>query len=150
MASTITVLVVLAACAQAKVFDALRLAQDLKPPKVSQSEKGEFEGAEFWDKHQALFDAAWIEYGHKHATLYEYDDAFRQLYISSELRAGVQHARAPGHDESSLRALFEEAGPDVIGSNHVFTSLFCTHMREELEHKRASGIPIRRPNGMNR
>mmetsp|Transcript_9785 Transcript_9785/g.35843 ORF Transcript_9785/g.35843 Transcript_9785/m.35843 type:complete len:416 (+) Transcript_9785:72-1319(+) len=52
--------------------------------------------------------------------------------------------------EESIWRLFEEVIPGVWLSDKVFTREFCDALMSELDHIEASGIPKRRPNGMNR
>ena len=59
-------------------------------------------------------------------------------------------ARGEEIDERPLLALFTEAGAPGVWRFPLFTPAFCTLLLEELEHHEASGIPLRRPNGMNR
>ena len=52
--------------------------------------------------------------------------------------------------ESLAKGLFRQMAPNVSGTHLLFTPLFLQHMSEELRHLQDSGIPTRRPNGMNR
>jgi len=55
-----------------------------------------------------------------------------------------------GKGEGVVRSLFEEIIPGVFASNQLFTQAFQEALLDELEHIEGSGIPRRRPNGMNR
>ena len=53
-------------------------------------------------------------------------------------------------DEAPLRSLLKPTGVAGVWRLQLFTPRFCAELREELDHAAASGVPIRRPNGMNR
>lgn len=85
-----------------------------------------------------------------HPGLYRFDRNFEDRYINKQLQVAAATARQ-GKGEASARALFrEELSPDVWATRQLFTDAFVQDMLEELEHVRRSGIPQRRPNGMNR
>lgn len=128
---------------------ALARARLLVPPIASQKEKGEFEGLEFWEEHDELLTGAWKELGPRHRELYIVDDVFERLYIHPKLQEAVKTARA-GKGEEAAWALFQEVVPGVYASQELFTPKFVEELLEELEHIESSGIPRRRPNGMNR
>jgi hypothetical protein len=50
----------------------------------------------------------------------------------------------------ALTARAADSAAEGVFRVPLFTPLFCEHLLEELEHWEASGIPLRRPNGMNR
>jgi len=116
---------------------------------VALKKGGEFEGHEFWDEHDELLTRAWEEYGWRHPELYTSGPVFDQRYVHSELRQAAEAARA-GDGEHRARDLFDEVVPGVFASEKLFTEQFVTDLLEELEHIESSGIPRRRPNGMNR
>ena len=58
-------------------------------------------------------------------------------------------ALADGSDEALLSILHVEV-PKLVFSFEMVTSCFCTLLLEELAHYEASGLPVRRPNTMNR
>jgi len=53
-------------------------------------------------------------------------------------------------DEDVLRALLRPAGAPNVWRLPLLTEEYCKLLLEELRHLEASGIPLRRPNGMNR
>jgi hypothetical protein len=129
---------------------ALERARALKTPIAAKTEKGEFEGAEFWEEHEELLKQAWQEFERLHPGLYRFDHSFEERYISKELRDAAKRARQDQGEAAALALFREELSPDVWASNQLFTDAFVQDMLEELEHIRHSGIPQRRPNGMNR
>ena len=132
---------------------ALQLARALarSVPSPEKTTGGEFEGHEFWEKNQPLFEAARLEYGVRHAALYAFDE-HEQIFVEPALRAAVSelHAAGAAADESSLRRLLAPTSVDGVLGFNLFTARFREMLLEELEHLEASGIPLRRPNGMNR
>lgn len=128
---------------------ALVAARALVPPKPTAQKGGELEGYEFWEEHDELLAAAWRELGSRHEALYRYDDVYDRFYIADELRAAADAARG-GHGDAHIRRLFSEIVPGVFASSQLFTDAFLSDMLAELSHIENSGIPRRRPNGMNR
>jgi hypothetical protein len=52
--------------------------------------------------------------------------------------------------QTLFASLFRETAAADVYTFQLFTPSFVQLLREELEHHEASGIPLRRPNGMNR
>jgi hypothetical protein len=64
---------------------------------------------------------------------------------------GVGHGRLAALEQQLLREeLFDELAPGVWGTRRLFTARFCADMLAELRRQAGAGIPLRRPNGMNR
>ena len=146
---------------------ALQRAKELGRVQPSRELKkgGEFEGLDFWEEHESLFAQAWSELPHLHPELYEYNDAFQDKFINPKLRTVVKSLKASSAsddefvDESRVWKLITQSDVvrDVfyVGKTDetdfgLFTREFCLLLLEELEHLSNSGIPMRRPNGMNR
>ena len=140
---------------------ALARARALKAsaPRAQSTRHGEAEGAEWWERHAELFAAARAEYGGRDARLYPggaagADGAGGARLLEPLLEPRVAAAlRAAGGDRAAagraLVALCEEVAPGVWALP-LFTEAACAALRAELAHYEASGIPLRRPNGMNR
>mmetsp|Transcript_11317 Transcript_11317/g.26042 ORF Transcript_11317/g.26042 Transcript_11317/m.26042 type:complete len:351 (-) Transcript_11317:189-1241(-) len=128
---------------------ALSAARALIPPTARTRVDGELEGAAFWDEHDELLTKAWTELGPRLGALYKYNADYERRYIHEEFRKAVAEARA-GRGEQACRELFFEALPGVFASRKIFTPQFLQDMLQELDHVEESGIPTRRPNGMNR
>jgi len=127
---------------------ALEAARALKPPEVLATTKGELEGYDFWDEHDDLLTRAWRELGPRNANLYTYSSVFEQQYIAPEMRGAVGKARA-GNEFPAMK-LFEEIVPGVFATTRLFTDKFMQDLLDEIDHIQNSGVPRRRPNGMNR
>jgi len=131
------------------VISALAAARALEEPDASLTKGGEFEGHEFWEAHDSLLTDAWSEHGPKSLELYTYGSEYERMYFSADLRSAIHSARERS-DESLAHDLFWEPVPGVFASDRLFTPRFSQDMLLELAHIEGSGIPKRRPNGMNR
>ena len=130
-----------------------RLVAESRPVQNGSTENAEFEGAEWWEEHAELFAAARAEWGVLHPELFDLEASAESFIDPRLLKAGsaLERAAAVGGvvDESELRSLFTPAAKGVWRFP-LFTPLFCEKMLAELRHAEASGVPLRRPNGMNR
>ena len=120
---------------------------------------GEVEGHQWWVANADLFEAARLEYGPLHPSLYDFErhvDDFVQPQILSAVTECERAAAAGGGAdvadaaEDALRSLLKPAGAPNVWRLPLLTPRFCDMLLEELRHYEASGIPLRRPNGMNR
>lgn len=129
------------------------LAAEMPDPHKASKNGGEVEAYEWWEQHASLFEAARFEYGPLHPELYDLaaHEEFIQPMVHSAVLSCEEAARS-GHavPEEAVRALLQPGGPPGVWRLALFTEHFTTLLREELLHYEASGIPLRRPNGMNR
>ncbi len=123
------------------------LARALIPPTPVAKSDGEFEEAEFYQRHGELLRAAWREHGLADASLAD----FRSAVVAPSLAAAVEALREqPSPErEAAVRALFNETAPGVF-CGQLLRADAIAGLRAELARVAASGIPTRRPNGMNR
>jgi len=130
----------------------LALARDLRKemPDALRKTGGDMEGWEWWEKHADLFEQARQQFGCLHSSVYHY-----RLHdnVAGWLKPEVAQALADG-SPGALQSVLQEACCDSAGHKvyyvHLFTDEFCDLLLDELDHIEASGIPLRRPNGMNR
>lgn len=130
------------------------LATELPDRQNTSRTEGEAESHEWWVEHAELLEAARVEYGPKHTSLYDFA-AHVESFIQPELLAairGCERAASEGElvDESAVLKLLSPAGPQNVWRMPLFTEHFCKLLLDEYRHYEASGIPLRRPNGMNR
>lgn len=130
------------------------LASELPSRLNASTDGGETDEHKWWVAHAELFEEARLEYGQLHPSLYDFErhvTAFVQPRLLSAVE-GCERAAAAGEavDEEALRDLLTPAGAPNVWRLPLFTDRFCTMLLEELRHYEASGIPLRRPNGMNR
>eukprot|EP01064_Diplonema_japonicum_P034056 TRINITY_DN6914_c0_g1_i1.p1 TRINITY_DN6914_c0_g1~~TRINITY_DN6914_c0_g1_i1.p1 ORF type:complete len:291 (+),score=7.59 TRINITY_DN6914_c0_g1_i1:92-964(+) len=117
-------------------------AQRLRPPTPTATANGEDEGDEFWRANKQLLKEAHKEWGRYHEALY---DLGIDNYVKHEIRTAVEAG-----DEKALHAILHETSVEGVYSAKIFTESFFKNFSEELDNIQSSGIPTRRPNGMNR
>jgi len=120
---------------------ALERVRQLTPPSPEALYGGENEGVEFWEDNEALLKEALRELGPLHP--YVYNPTPQQAFTPSV-------AAALSSSSSSLLSLLQTTSVPGVYSLDLLNPSFCQDLIEELAHVRASGIPLRRPNGMNR
>ena len=130
-----------------RIPNALAQVRALRPPVPLSTYGGEYEASDFWEKNELLIQQALKELGPLHEEVY----APRRLsdIFLPEVVAALQQP-----DEASrvraLQALVQAT--DVLGvwALPLLSRGFCAKLLEEIAHLRNSGVPLRRPNGMNR
>jgi hypothetical protein len=130
-------------------------------PSAQKKQHGDREGAVWWENHEGLFEDARKEWGPKCGEVYRLapslsdaaQDSVKALACAPWLQDGVKQALATG-TPTALRSILREVCKDRMGlavyQLDLFTEDFCNVLLSELDHLEASGIPLRRPNGMNR
>eukprot|EP00211_Chloroparvula_japonica_P005896 CAMPEP_0119127202 /NCGR_PEP_ID=MMETSP1310-20130426/5844_1 /TAXON_ID=464262 /ORGANISM="Genus nov. species nov., Strain RCC2339" /LENGTH=345 /DNA_ID=CAMNT_0007117441 /DNA_START=159 /DNA_END=1195 /DNA_ORIENTATION=+ len=134
---------------------------------------GEAEGDEFFVAHNDTISRAWEEFlmergGGGSCLKYhavravdaqesaerqrEENRGWEERYVREELREAIQRIAQLGEPaaEEDIMHLFDSPVPGVIRSANLFTSDFLQCLQDELEQCAGAGIPLRRPNGMNR
>ena len=125
----------------------VELARALIPPTPVAKRDAAFEDEEFYQRHGELLRAAWREHGLADASLAD----FRSAAVAPSLADAVDALREqPSPErEAAVRALFNETAPGVF-CGQLLRADAIAGLRAELARVAASGIPTRRPNGMNR
>ena len=134
-------------CAAVCAESSLEMARKLTAPDAVSTTDGESEDAAFWDQHDTLIKNAIAEHGAKHAQLYTAEGL--EGYVLPELRrlvAGIQDGEI---DEDALREHLLHTFSGVY-TLRLFGPQFGKDLIDEVRHLSESGIPLRRPNGMNR
>ena len=136
-------------CLSASTSSPLRNARALPPPPPPNATTGgEGENIDYWNQHGQLLRSAWQEFGLADSTL-------QQLSPLLDIYPPLQHAceaarRSPdAQKEHDVRAQFHEILPEVY-TGSILTNSTIAKLRRELARIDSSGIPTRRPNGMNR
>ena len=84
-----------------------------------------------------------------HGTI-RFNETFdEEKYLSTELRNAIEDIKAT-RSEKQLHGLFQEIFPGVYSSESLFRTSLLEDLVKELNYQKSSGIPERRPNGMNR
>ena len=125
----------------------VELARALIPPTPVAKRDAAFEDEEFYQRHGELLRAAWREHGLADASLAD----FRSAVVAPSLADAVDalHEQPSPEREADVRALFNETAPGVF-CGQLLRADAIAGLRAELARVAASGIPTRRPNGMNR
>ena len=126
----------------------LQTARGLTPPPVpTATTNAEYENEDYFAQHGPLLRAAWKEFGMADPTL----NTLPPRFIEPPLLKCINIAREnPSVEtERALRTLFTEIVPGVQ-SGRILTPEAIAKIRIELDRIGVSGIPTRRPNGMNR
>jgi hypothetical protein len=130
----------------------------LCPPTVDSSNGGETENWEWWQQHASLLREAWKEWeSTDNAAAVLQDDALSldngtvASFIHEPLRCAVEKAweHPSVEHEAAVASLWSEVMPGVY-TCRFFTSDGVRRIRAHLDTAEKSGIPLRRPNGMNR
>lgn len=124
---------------------ALEQARQLNAPLAKLTKDGHMEHSQFWNDHEILFKKAFDEYGKLNEDLYHFNDEFMEKYLDPTLKEAFQKK-----SYLLLSKLVHETNVKGVYSIQIFNPTFVQKLQEELIHYESSGIPIRRPNSMNR
>lgn len=134
------------------MVSALDQAQALAPPTVTATNGGETEHLEFWNTHEHLLQDAWKEWEQEQdeTVLPELTEL---SVLNSSIVEGVRFLWSNPliANEKKFQALYwKEPTPGVYTCNNFLSEEGVRRIRAHLEAASQSGIPKRRPNGMNR
>jgi len=135
-----------------KHSDAVVAAKSLvcPTPKSRHTHECDHQYFDFWRKNDDLIKQAWKDYPFKHDQLRYFNEKNEALFIQREFLDAVSKVRNGEVGEESLTSFFDEPIPGVFRSNKIFTPEFLNMVLEEIDHKNNAGIPLHRPNSMNR
>lgn len=132
-------------------------------PQAIDTQNAEFENDSFWNEHGSLIQQAWREWEMEHATtLSDFDnDIKEQGWMNAPLLEAIDVAFAKPSEESeaAVKSLWtnnESEGtssqvmPKGVHAMQLLSPRGIAYLRNLLELAVESGIPTRRPNGMNR
>ncbi|CAE7183889.1 ICU11 [Symbiodinium microadriaticum] len=123
-------------------------------PEVRKLTGGDVEGHFWWEKHEELLEAARKELGPLHEDVYHLcSSRGSELETASCLLPALRQALAdasPAALRSQLVEVCRDAAGYAVYRFDIFAPDWCDRVLAELDHLEASGIPLRRPNGMNR
>ena len=145
------------------VDGAVDRARRLERPTPLATVGGEYENALWWDQHHDLLQQAYHEWGPLHPLLYNRkDDVEDRMEKHNDDNDDGMSALATFLDPTLYKALqspdwMVAIQPLIRPTNvagvytfRLFQPRFAQALLEELRHYESSGIPLRRPNGMNR
>ena len=136
----------------ASISDAVIAARELvcPEPKARHTHECDYKYYQFWEKNDKLIKQAWSDYPSKHDELKYFNSQNEQLFIQKPFLDAVRAVKEGKHDEATLKHFLTEPVPGVFRTNEIFTPTFLNMMLEEIDHKNNAGIPLQRPNSMNR
>lgn len=143
-------------CIAPEASSPLALARNLHAPLATDTEDAEFEHASFWDVNGPLLQDAWKEY-EKHmqtCTMLSSNDIFLNPNLSTALENAFGNPAEETEAEVKLlwrdNEFSEKSLPKGVYATQVLTESGVFGLRQLLDAATSSGIPTRRPNGMNR
>ena len=131
-------------------------------PKAIDTQNAEFENDSFWNENGPMIHKAWREWEMKHATtLSDFkDDVKERGWMNSSLLEAIDDAFAnPSEEtEAAVKSLWTNNGgsnnnqvmPKGVYATQLLSPRGVTYLRNLFDLASSSGIPTRRPNGMNR
>ena len=135
------------AIGKADAVSALERARSLDMPAATATVNAEFEHADFWEANGHTIREAWLELDQANLALAD--------IVDPSLLESIEAARDNPTlaNEENVLSSFIEAGPP--GKGLAYTCRLLTPegiraLRFELDKATSSGIPLRRPNAMNR
>ena len=135
----------------AAMASSLSKARQLEVPVVSKKSAGETENLEFWQEHEVLIQHAWEEWaddaGKKLPDLSE--DIVMNEAISQQVH-NLWNKPSVEKEEEFQKKSWDERIPGVYTCPHFLSDQGIRNIRQHLKASSESGIPTRRPNGMNR
>jgi len=111
--------------------------------------QGNLEGMDWWEQHEELFEEARKEWGPKNPALYSMGNNGFDRFLQPAMKQALADG-SPKALQSVLTSACSDSAGFTVYQIDLFTDEFCDQFLEELDHFEASGIPLRRPNGMNR
>lgn len=143
-------------CVVLEASPVLLHARGLKAPVAVDTQGAEFEHASFWDDNGPLLRAAWQEWDEHIRNgdlLSNENNAFIEPRLSSALDDAFDNPAATTEDVVKsfwTETSSEETLPRGVYAAQVLTPSGILALRKLLDSASSSGIPTRRPNGMNR
>lgn len=139
---------------------ALERAQKLQVPPVTRTTEGDTENLEFWMKHGDLLREAWDELDQENwnQNTFQLDSMVNHLLVEAVTNAW-KHSQINKNDEHNLltdienhiQSLWDSTDhSDVYSMDSFLTNEGVVWLRRQLEYVKNTGIPLRRPNAMNR
>eukprot|EP00277_Geminigera_cryophila_P011953 CAMPEP_0179450516 /NCGR_PEP_ID=MMETSP0799-20121207/34483_1 /TAXON_ID=46947 /ORGANISM="Geminigera cryophila, Strain CCMP2564" /LENGTH=321 /DNA_ID=CAMNT_0021244679 /DNA_START=162 /DNA_END=1124 /DNA_ORIENTATION=+ len=126
---------------------ALAQVRTLKAPAAHSTQNGEYEDSDFWQNNEAIIQEALLELGPLRSYVYapqKLADVFQPAVVAA------LEEPSPTDQVQALLVLVQPTAVEGVWALPLFSSTFCAHLLEEIAHLRTSGVPLRRPNGMNR
>lgn len=135
--------------AQQKSF--LDLARSLEIPNVTATKNGETENLDFWQTNEKLLQQAWREWENEQQEKLPYlnEKTVMDSYLQESIIA-LWNSPTAYKEEIMKKHFWNESIPGVYTCRQFFSPTGIERIRRHLKAATSSGIPTRRPNGMNR
>jgi hypothetical protein len=141
-----------------ETISSLALARMLIVPLASDVENAEYEHASFWDENGPLFRKAWNEWEQLLTLDIPNDKEFMEPLLSDAIDKAF--ANPTSENEAYVKSFWNTSDkdadnrdtliPEGVYATQLLTPSGISFIRYLLDKAAESGIPTRRPNGMNR
>ena len=126
-------------------------------PQAMGTNNAEFENESFYNEHGPLIHEAWKEWETSHATaLSDFNNVIKdEGWLDASLASSIDAAFVNPTEESeaAVKSIWSNKSqvlPKGVYATQLLSSKGIAYIRNLFDHAAASGIPTRRPNGMNR
>jgi hypothetical protein len=139
-------------CNDSQHLSSLAQARLLEVPQAMATNNAEYENETFYNEHGSLIKEAWKEWEMIHATtLSDFND---EGWMEASLASSIDGAFLDPSEESeaAVKSKWTDMTnlPKGVYATQLLTQTGISYIRNLFDHAGASGIPTRRPNGMNR
>jgi len=127
-------------------------------PRAIDTQNAEFENENYWNEHGQLIQEAWKEWETAHATILSgFNDGVG--WVDTSLVEAIDEAFANPSEESEAavkslwtnnRSKTNQVLPKGVYATQLLSPKGISYLRNLFDQAATSGIPTRRPNGMNR
>eukprot|EP00980_Cylindrotheca_fusiformis_P002830 scaffold672_cov126-Cylindrotheca_fusiformis.AAC.31 len=129
---------------------ALDQARALEAPVATSTDGGQTEHLDFWSSHDDLIKQAWKEWNQDTILPELTETSIVDPAISKRVQSLWKSFASLENEKEFQSDFWEEPIPGVHTCNHFLTEDGVRRIRTHLKAASQSGIPTRRPNGMNR
>jgi hypothetical protein len=135
-------------CNDSQRLSSLAQVRQLEVPQAMATSNAEYENESFYNEHGTLLKDAWKEWA---TTLSDFND---EGWMEASLASSIDGAFLDPSEESeaAVKSKWTDMTnlPKGVYATQVLTPKGISYIRNLFDHAGASGIPTRRPNGMNR
>lgn len=139
-------------CNDSQQLSSLAQARQLEVPQALATNNAEYENESFYNEHGQLIQDAWKEWEMMHATtLSDFNgEGWMDAFLASSIDGAFLDPSE--ESESAVKSQWTDMPnlPKGVYATQLLTPRGISYIRNLFDHAAASGIPTRRPNGMNR
>ena len=137
-------------CNDSQRLSSLAQARQLEVPQALATNNAEYENESFYNGHGQLLQEAWRDWEMMH----ELPDFNNEGWMDASLASSIDGAFLEPSDKSESAVISKWTDmtnlPKGVYATQLLTPRGISYIRNLFYHAAASGIPTRRPNGMNR